>query len=79
MALTILFHVGSQGLFVNAADDIHYWAIEVRSLYAHGGLVDARHHLSPNFMNYTPGMALYQWTAMAVLGEWNETALFAML
>lgn len=79
VALTILFHVGSQGLFVNAADDIHYWAIEVRSLYAHGGLVDARHHLSPNFMNYTPGMALYQWTAMAVLGEWNETALFAML
>lgn len=79
VALTILFHVGSQGLFVNAADDIHYWAIEVRSLYAHGGLVDARHHLSPNFMNYTPGMALYQWTAMAVLGEWNEPALFAML
>lgn len=78
-ALAVLFHAGSQGLFVNAADDIHYWAIEVRSLYAHGGLVDARHHLSPNFMNYTPGMALYQWTAMAVLGEWNEPALFAML
>lgn len=78
-ALAVLFYFGSRGLFVNAADDIHYWGIEVRSLYAHGGLVNAQHHLSPNFMNYTPGMALYQWTAMAVLSEWNESALFFML
>ncbi len=74
-----VFYLGSRSHYVIAIDDLNYWAIEVRSLYAQNGLVDAVHHLSPEFMTYTPGMQLFQWIGLTILGEWSEPILFFML
>lgn len=77
--LAALFWTGGMARTVVATDDIHYWAVEARSIFAHGGLVDASRHLSPRFMTYTPGMQLYQWLGLAAYGEWNEGVLYCML
>ncbi|MBQ7866577.1 MAG: hypothetical protein IJ354_00295 [Clostridia bacterium] len=64
---------------VHATDDIYYWSIQAHSIFAHGGLTDSVQHLAPRFMTYTPGMQLWQWIGLAVLGEWSEPAMYAML
>lgn len=64
---------------VNATDDINYWAVEVKSLYAQGGFVDAYHHLAPRFMSYTPGVQLFQWIGLQIAGEFSEGMLFVAL
>jgi hypothetical protein len=60
-------------------DDIYEWAIQPLSLFAHNGLVGPLQHLSPRFMSYTPGMALFQWIALDVCGEWSESAIYFAL
>jgi len=67
--LVVVYCLGSQSHIVTATDDIYYWAIEARSIFAHHGLVDAARHLSPRFMTYAPGMQLFQWLGLTVLGE----------
>lgn len=47
VALAALFWTGGMARTVVATDDIHYWAVEARSIFAHDGLVDASRHLSP--------------------------------
>lgn len=79
LLLAGVFYAGAMTHFVYHTDDIYYWGIEVRSLFAHGGLVDAVHHYSPRFMTYTPGMQLFQWIGQSILGEWNEGLLFYQL
>ena len=64
---------------VHSTDDIYYWSIEVHSLFAHHGLVDAVQHLSPRFMTYPPGMQLLQWMGLTILGKWDEPCLYAVL
>lgn len=79
VGLAVLFHALSQEHIVTATDDIYYWSIEARSIFAHNGLVASAQHLSPRFMTYTPGMQLWQWLGLAVTGEWSEPVLYSML
>ncbi len=79
LGLLVFFYFVSQHQFVQVSDDVAYWAVEVRSLFAHGGLVDSIHHLSPNHMTYTPGVQLWQWIGVTAYGEWNEHVLFFVL
>ena len=44
--LAVLYFAGSQPHIVSATDDIYYWGVQVRSIFGHGGLVDATRHLS---------------------------------
>lgn len=78
-ALLALFVFSGSVHIVYATDDIYYWGIEARSIFAHDGLVDATRHLSPRFMTYTPGMQLFQWLGLSIMGEWSEGILYVML
>ena len=60
-------------------DDLKYWAVEVKSIWANGGLVDSYHHLAPSFMSYTPGIQLFQWIGLFMAGEFSESMMFIML
>ncbi len=79
VALLTLFVFSGSAHIVYATDDIYYWGIEARSIFAHDGLVDATQHLSPRFMTYTPGMQLFQWLGLSIMGEWSEGVLYVML
>lgn len=68
-----------QGHIVTAQDDLNFWAVQVKSLYAQQGFVDAYHSLVPRFMSYTPGMQLFQWIGLQVAGTFSEGTLFTML
>jgi len=63
---------------VLVSDDIRFWGLQAHSVWAHNGLTDAAHHLSPRFMTYTPGMQLFQWLGMYACGEWNEGVAYVM-
>ena len=77
--LAILFSIALSEHMVYHTDDFHYWAVEVKGIWANQGLVDHIHHLSPRFMTYTPGMQLFQWIGLQVTGEFSEGMLFIML
>ncbi len=77
--LSAVFYIGSQPHIVSATDDIYYWAVEARSILGHGGLVGAAQHLSPRFMTYTPGVQLWDWLGLTLLGQWQESTLYFML
>ena len=79
IALLVFYTATLNTHVVNATDDFNYWAVEVKSLYAQNGFVDSYHHLSPRFMNYTPGVQLFQWIGLAMAGEFSEGMLFIML
>ena len=53
-------------------DDLYEWALQPLSLYFRDGFVGPSLHLSPDFMTYTPGVALFQWMGLAIYGGWNE-------
>lgn len=74
-----LYVWAAQSHMVFDTDDIYYWSIEALSIFAHNGLVDASLHLSPRFMTYTPGMQLFQWIGLFIVGEWKESTLFLFL
>ncbi|MEG0639006.1 MAG: hypothetical protein RR824_03140 [Clostridia bacterium] len=79
IATTLLYACVLRTHVVTATDDIYYWAIQPKSILAQNGLVDGFHHLAPRFMNYTPGMQLFQWLGLQMLGEFSEGTLFVML
>ncbi|MEG0512355.1 MAG: hypothetical protein RR653_06490, partial [Clostridia bacterium] len=79
IATTLLYACVLRTHVVTATDDIYYWAIQPKSILAQNGLVDGFHHLAPRFMNYTPGMQLFQWFGLQMLGEFSEGTLFVML
>lgn len=64
---------------VTATDDIYYWALEAKGIFAQGGLVGSALHLAPRFSSYTPGMQLFQWIGATVSGASEDGLLFAML
>lgn len=77
--LCALFLWASSPMVVWWGDDSGYWALEVKSLWAYGGLVGADRHLALSFGTYPPGVQLLQWWAMHALGQWSEPALYATL
>lgn len=79
IAVLVLYAFTMGTHVVNATDDFNYWAIEVKSLYAHNGFVDAYHHLSPRFMSYTPGVQLFQWIGVQMAGEFSDGTLYISL
>ncbi len=74
--LALLFILTMGEHVVWATDDLYYWAVQVKGLYAQQGLVDGIHHLAPRFMTYTPGMQLFQWIGVAMAGEFSEGTLY---
>jgi len=77
--MATFFALASRDHVVHATDDLYYWAIEAHSIFAHDGLVNASLHIAPRFMDYTPGMQLWDWLGLTVAGEWNEAVLYLML
>ena len=67
--LCALFLWASSPMVVWWGDDSGYWALEVKSLWAYGGLVGADRHLALSFGTYPPGVQLLQWWAMHALGS----------
>lgn len=77
--LTAVLYPACMKQIVIISDDIRFWGLQAHSIWAHNGLTDAAHHLSPRFMTYTPGMQLFQWLGMYACGEWNEGVAYVML
>lgn len=77
--LTAVLFPACMKQIVIISDDIRFWGLQAHSVWAHNGLADAAHHLSPRFMTYTPGMQLFQWLGMYACGEWNEGVAYVML
>ena len=73
----VLFPVSMKQI-VLVSDDIRFWGLQAHSVWAHNGLTDAAHHLSPRFMTYTPGMQMFQWLGLYAYGEWNEGVAYVM-
>lgn len=76
--LTVVLFPTCMKQIVIGSDDIRFWGLQAHSVWAHNGLTDAAHHLSPRFMTYTPGMQMFQWLGMYAYGEWNEGVAHVM-
>lgn len=74
-----VFWVLTSARYVIDGDELNYWAVEVKSLWYHNGLVDASHHSALQFSSYTPGMQLIEWWYMHVVGVWRENVLYFAL
>ena len=77
--LLVFYLYACQPRMVLHNDDINYWALEARSLFTRNGLVGQTLHLSPRFMSYPPGMAIFQTIGLIIAGEWSEPTIFLML
>ncbi len=77
--MSAFLYVGTQSRLAWWGDDIRYWAMLPKSMRLSNGLLDATMNLTPEYATYTPGMALLQWVAEAILGEWSDGALFFTL
>ncbi len=60
-------------------DDVAYWAMEPKSLWALNGLADASDHWALAYATYTPGVQVLQWWMMHAVGEWRESLLYFTL
>ncbi len=77
--LGVVFFLRQRGHMVTGTDDIYYWALEAKGIYAQQGLVGRALHLAPRFATYTPGMQLFQWLGAEVAGSAGDGLLFGML
>ena len=76
VAITVFFAIVTAPRHVNHNDELYVWSIQPLSIFAHNGFVDAYHNLSPHFMNYMPGIHLFQWMGLAIHGEWSEGVVY---
>lgn len=60
-------------------DDVAYWAMEPKSLWALNGLAGASDHWALAYATYTPGIQVLQWWVMHAVGEWRESLLYFTL
>lgn len=76
---TTLFCLAAPAHRVYHTDDLYEWALQPMSLLVRDGLTGPTLHLSPRFMTYTPGVALFQWIGLSLHGEWAEGTAFLWL
>ena len=79
LLLACFFWLTAMPRAVTHTDEVYVWGLQPLSLYYRSGFVDSALHLSPRFMNYMPGMHIFQWIGLAAYGEWNEGILFVWL
>ena len=77
--LVAIFWIAAEPMAVWWQDDLRQWALEPKSLWLLGGLVDGSRHLGVPYGSYTPGLQVFQWWMMHVIGEWHEGTLYFAL
>lgn len=77
--LCAFFWYATEPMVVWWWDDVAYWAMEPKSLWALNGLAGASDHWTPAYATYTPGIQVLQWWMMHAVGEWRESLLYFTL
>ena len=77
--LVIFFLYVSEPKVIWWKDDLEHWALQPKSLWLFGGLVDHTRLLASKFGTYTPGIQVLQWWMLHIRGEWQEPALYFIL
>jgi hypothetical protein len=77
--LAALLIGGQRAHGATAPDELRYFAIEAKSLFAQGGLANRALHLTQPFQAHPPGMQLFQWLGAVVASACGDGLLFSML
>ena len=77
--LMTLFLVGQRGHVAVATEEISFWALQAKGIFAQQGLVGGALHLAPRFGADMPGLQLFQWFGAAVGGACTDGMLYGML